>query len=39
MDRDDLIRELRSTGASWPALLGIYTVIVGAMIWSAMSMI
>lgn len=39
MDKDDLIREHRSSGASWPALLGVYTVIVGAMILSAMSMI
>jgi hypothetical protein len=39
MDKDNWIREFRSGGASWPALLGVYSVIVGAMIWSAMSMI
>jgi hypothetical protein len=38
MNRDDLIREYRMRGASWPALVGVYAVIVGTMVLSAMSM-
>ena len=39
MNRDDLIREHRMRGASWPALVGVYGVIVGAMILSGMAII
>ena len=39
MNRDDLIREHRMSGASWPALVGVYAVIVAAMVLSAMAII
>jgi len=39
MNRDDLIREHRLGGASWPALVGIYAVILGTMVVSAMAII
>ncbi|MEM8796592.1 MAG: hypothetical protein AAGE61_13570 [Pseudomonadota bacterium] len=38
MNKDDLIREYRKRGASWPALAGVYSIIVGAMVLSAMAM-
>ncbi|WP_256372742.1 hypothetical protein [Roseibium sp. RKSG952] len=31
MTRDDLIREYREHSASWPALVGVYALIVGIM--------
>jgi len=39
MNRDDLIREYRMRGASWPALVGVYAIIVGTMVFSAMAII
>ena len=37
MTRDELIREYRMRSASWPALVGVYAIIVGTMILSAMA--
>ena len=39
MTRDDLIREYRQHGASWPALVGVYALIVGAMVFSGYMMV
>lgn len=39
MNRDQLIREMRVTAASWKALLIFYAVIVGAMVGSAFAII
>ena len=36
MNRDELIREMRNTGANWPAVVIVYAVIVATMIGSAM---
>jgi hypothetical protein len=38
MNREDLIREFESRAASWPALVGVYGIIVGTMVLSAMAM-
>jgi len=38
MERDDLIREIRRSGASWPALLLVYGLIFGTLILTGMSM-
>lgn len=38
MTRDELIREYRMRGASWPALLGVYGILVATMVLSAMAM-
>jgi len=37
MTRDELIREYRMRGASWPALVGVYAIILGTMVLSAMA--
>lgn len=37
MTRDQLIREYRMRGASWPALVGVYLLIVATMVLSAMA--
>lgn len=37
MTRDDLIREYRNRSASWPALVGVYGMIVGALVLSGMA--
>jgi len=39
MTRDQLIREYRLNGASWPALVGVYGIIVGGMVMFAMAII
>ncbi|WP_286192510.1 hypothetical protein [Stappia sp. BW2] len=39
MTRDDLIREYKSQSGSWPALVGVYAVIVGAMALSGYLMV
>lgn len=31
MTRDDLIREARNRGASWPALVLVYVILIGTM--------
>ena len=36
--RDQLIREYRTRGASWPALVVVYSMLVGTMIVTAMAM-
>ena len=38
MDRDYLIREIRQAGASWPALVLVYGLIVGTLVLTGMSM-
>ncbi len=35
MNKDDLIREYRMSGASWPAIVGLYAVIVVGFFASA----
>ena len=35
MNREDMIREYRMRGASWPALVAIYAIIVMTMIATA----
>lgn len=37
MNRDEMIREYRTRGASWPALIGVYAILVGTMVLSAMA--
>lgn len=37
MDRDKMIREFRANGASWPALVSVYAIIVGTMVLSAIA--
>jgi hypothetical protein len=39
MSRDDLIREYRMRGASWPALVGVYGLLLAAMLLSAMAIL
>lgn len=39
MNRDQLIRELRMHSASWQAVVIVYALIVGTMIFSAMTII
>jgi hypothetical protein len=39
MTRDDLIREYREHSGSWPALVGVYALIVGAMVLSGYLMV
>ena len=39
MNRDELNRELRMHSASWQAVAIVYALIVGAMVFSAMSII
>lgn len=39
MDRDQLNRELRMHSATWPAVVIVYALIVGAMFGSAMFII
>lgn len=39
MTRDEFVREMRMRGASWPALIGVYLVIVVAMVASAMAIV
>jgi hypothetical protein len=39
MTKDDLIREYNQRAASWPALLGVYLILVAVMAVSAMSII
>lgn len=35
MNRDQLIREARNNAGTWPALVGLYGLIVGVMLVSA----
>ncbi len=37
MDRDAWIRAYRNNAASWPALLVVYAILVGAMVLSGMA--
>lgn len=39
MTRDDLIRETNRRGGSWPAIVGIYALILLAMVLSGMMMV
>ncbi len=39
MTRDQLIREIRNTGASWPALLIVYGVLLGTLFLTAQAII
>jgi len=39
MTRDELIREMQARRGSWPALLFVYGIIVGTMVFSALSII
>lgn len=39
MDREQWTREHRNSGASWPALLGVYAILVGTLAFSASSML
>lgn len=39
MTRDQLNREFRMYSATWPAVLIVYSLIVGTMVLSAMSML
>ncbi len=39
MTKDDLIREYNRRAASWPALVGIYVLLIGVMAFAAMSII
>lgn len=35
MNRDDLIKAYRENAASWPALVGVYAILIGGMLLSA----
>ena len=37
MDREQLIHEREMRAASWPAIVGVYAVILGTMVLSAMA--
>lgn len=37
MTKDDLVREYNQRAASWPALVGVYAILVGLMVLSAYS--
>jgi len=37
MDKDQWIRAQRLSGGSWPALVGVYAVLIAAMVLSAMA--
>ncbi|MHA7775215.1 hypothetical protein [Roseibium sp. M-1] len=39
MTRDELIREYKEHSGSWPALVGVYAVLVGAMVLSGYLMV
>lgn len=39
MTKDDLIRETKMRGASWPALVIVYGMILGTMIATGMAMV
>jgi hypothetical protein len=39
MNRDDLIKAYRDNGASWPALVGLYGLLIGGMILSAQAIL
>ncbi|ASP34214.1 hypothetical protein CHH27_13945 [Labrenzia sp. VG12] len=39
MTRDDLIREYKEHSGTWPALVGVYALIVGAMVVSGYLMV
>lgn len=39
MNKDDLIREFRNNTADWPAVVGVYAVIIGGMVLSASAII
>lgn len=39
MNKDDLIREYRQNGASWPAIVGVYCLLVSGLFFSASSML
>ncbi len=39
MTRDDFIREYRNRAGSWPALVGVYGIIVACMVLSAMAIL
>lgn len=39
MTRDELIREMQARRGSWPALLLVYGILVGTMVFAALSII
>jgi len=39
MTRDELNKELRMHSATWPAVVSVYGIIVGAMVVSAMAIV
>ncbi|MFN3146479.1 MAG: hypothetical protein ACE368_15150 [Paracoccaceae bacterium] len=39
LTKDQLIREYRNSGASWPALVVVYGLLLGTMVLSASAMI
>ncbi|WP_268957577.1 hypothetical protein [Roseibium aggregatum] len=39
MTRDEWIREYKANGGSWPTLVGVYAVIVAAMVLSGYLMV
>lgn len=39
MNREQLNRELRMHSASWPAVVIVYAILVGAMVFSAMAIL
>lgn len=39
MTKDDLIRAYNNNSASWPAIVGLYSVLVGALIATANAII
>lgn len=39
MTKDDMIRAYRVNSASWPAIVGLYAVLVGGMVFSASAML
>ena len=39
LTKDQLIREYRNAGASWPALVVVYGLLLGTMVLSASAMI
>jgi uncharacterized integral membrane protein len=35
MTKDDLIRTYTNNSASWPAIVGVYAIIIGGLVFSA----
>lgn len=39
MNKDDMIRAYRNNAASWPAVVGLYAVLLGGWVLAAQSML